>query len=104
MRRYPSEFGLEVEESEDFIKEGKKTFLETFYVCEWDDNGDLLKYEARQDRIDAFQLRCGKLAQKEEYTSTRENVYGSWNAMWIIIAISAIASVISLEFIDRDKR
>ena len=51
-----------------------------------------------------LQLWSGKQNQVAEFASTTGNVLHFWAMLVILLLVFAVASVIALEFIDRDKR
>lgn len=65
-----------------------------------DTNGQRVGEDKRTD----FQLECSKNNQKPQYVSTKENILSSWMHMLSFVVVFAALSVISLEFIDRDRR
>ena len=51
-----------------------------------------------------FMLWCGQQNQAAEFASTAENVWTNWIMLAVLLIVFAAASIIALEFIDRDKR
>ena len=67
--------------------------------------GDLIsQIEQQPGAREALMKRSGELNQEEKYASTRENVTSCWSTLAIHILIYMGAAMISLEFIDKDKR
>lgn len=64
----------------------------------------LIDYIESSHSEDKFQVECGKQNQNENFVSTGDNVTKCWGILVLIGAIFAALSVITLEFIDRDKR
>ena len=65
-----------------------------------DENGNNIGIDHRRD----FELECSKNNQKPQYESSFDNITDCWATMIAFVIVFAIMSVISLEFIDRDKR
>lgn len=65
---------------------------------------DLNNNQIGENRRDDFMRECAKQNYKEQYVSEKGNVLNCWANMLIFIAVFGILSVISLEFIDRDRR
>jgi hypothetical protein len=53
---------------------------------------------------DEFLLWAGQQNQLAEYANSAKNVLTYWGVLLLLLLVFAIASVIALEFIDRDKR
>ena len=51
-----------------------------------------------------FMVKCGLMAYKEDFASTADNILTCWLNMLGSVILFPILSVISLEFIDKDKR
>ena len=49
-------------------------------------------------------LKCGEQNYNEKYESSNVNIIGCWICLIVMIIFFHIAAVISLEFIDRDRR
>ena len=62
---------------------------------------DYLESEGKKEEI---QLICGQNNQEAKYASTPQNILYCWGNICISIVIFSCLSVISLEFIDKDKR
>ena len=60
--------------------------------------------EAEDDGVEQFTQKCGEQNPSTEYLSTSENVADCWGTLIGIALLFAGLSVISLEFIDKDKR
>ncbi len=54
--------------------------------------------------LNDFLLWSGKYNQNEAFASTAENVLQAWRVLGLIVIVCALASVIALKAIDRDKR
>lgn len=66
--------------------------------------GDLLNEIESSGHKQDLLLRCGQQNQSEMYASTAENLLGCWVILDIYGLVFALAAMISLEFIDLDKR
>ena len=58
----------------------------------------------QEGRVNDFLLWCGSYSQNAAYASSLKNILVNWGALAVLAAVFAAASVIALEFIDRDKR
>ncbi len=58
----------------------------------------------QENKVDAFLQWSGANHQNATYISTAANVWQNWTALLVLMAVFAVAAVIALEFIDRDKR
>ena len=58
----------------------------------------------QEGKKEEFQLRCGKNNYTEIYESSSENIYSCWDILMIFVVVFAGASIVSLKFIDKDKR
>ena len=57
------------------------------------------------DRVkDILQNRIAEASQKPEYEYSLENVVGYWLRLFLFVIVFAALSIITLEFIDKDKR
>ena len=65
---------------------------------------DLLINMSQTGRDDEFLLWSGQQNQAAEYASTAGNVMNCWIMLLILLIVFAAASIIALQFIDRDKR
>ena len=66
--------------------------------------GNLLdEIEASGHKEDVL-LRCGQENHYTAYESTGENLYNCWGNLFAYGLVFAALSMISLEFIDKDKR
>ncbi len=65
---------------------------------------ELMREIESNNMRDDFLLWAGDQSQLPELASTPENVLICWGVLILLAAAFAIVSVISLEFIDRDKR
>lgn len=54
--------------------------------------------------VDEFTKVTAQAAQMEAYASTTENVLSCWKMLGMIIIVFVAAAIISLEFVDHDKR
>lgn len=54
--------------------------------------------------VDEFTKVTAQAAQMEAYASTTENVLNCWKMLGMIIIVFVAAAIISLEFVDHDKR
>ena len=53
---------------------------------------------------EAFMRKCGEMSYDEKFESSADNIISCWIFIIFSIIIFSVLSVISLEFIDRDKR
>ena len=51
-----------------------------------------------------FLLWAGQVNANSMYASTVENVLHNWGMLVLFICIFAVAAVLALEFVDKDKR
>jgi len=58
----------------------------------------------KEGKVSEFLKESGAYAQKAEYIFTADTVWQCWGILLLITAVSVCIAVISLEFIDRDKR
>ena len=65
---------------------------------------DLLVFMEENGYRDNFLLWAGQQNQVAEFASTPETVWKCWGILLIMLIVFVIASIIALEFIDRDKR
>jgi len=54
--------------------------------------------------VDDFIKWSGQYGVSSEYASTVSNVLTCWGVLLLLLVIFALASVIALKFVDRDKR
>ncbi len=65
---------------------------------------DALIYVEEQGWRDYFLEWCGQHNQVPQYAATVENVLSNWGVLLLMTVVFALAAVIALEFVDRDKR
>ena len=65
---------------------------------------DVLIWVEQNGYRDEFLLWCGKQNGLAEYLATPETVMRYWGVLLLLIVVFTIASVVALEFIDRDQR
>ena len=65
---------------------------------------ELLQRIEQEGKVNEFLQWSGENSQIAAYASTAENVLPKWGAMIGLLIFAVIVAVISLEFIDRDKR
>ena len=53
---------------------------------------------------DAIQTKAGEAGQNEEYAFENVNVAGYWLDLFVFVLGFALLAMITLEFIDKDKR
>ena len=62
---------------------------------------DTIEEEGRKEE---FMLKCGSEAQNENYKSDSKTISNCWFDLFFYALVFALLSMISLEFIDKDKR
>ena len=65
---------------------------------------DMLIYVEEHGYRDPFLEWCGQHNQLPQFAATVENVLYNWGVLLLMMVVFALASIIALEFIDRDKR
>lgn len=66
--------------------------------------GEVLDKVGREETMKKISKASTEASSKEAYTRTSFNVIVNWIHLLIFIIVCSIASIITLEFIDRDKR
>jgi hypothetical protein len=57
------------------------------------------------DRVkDLLQNRIAEASQVADYEYSLENIIGYWLQLFLFVIVFAALSIITLEFIDKDKR
>ena len=64
----------------------------------------MLIYVEEHGYRDPFLEWCGQHNQLPQFAATVENVLHNWGVLLLMMVVFALASIIALEFIDRDKR
>ncbi len=65
---------------------------------------EMLDYITASNRKDELMLKCGSNNQEKKYESSTKNVLKCWGNLGIFIIGFAFLSIVSLEFIDQDRR
>ena len=65
---------------------------------------EIMLYLHRNDYMDDFQMKSAELNQNPEFVLTVENVLHCWGMLLLIAVICILLGMITLEFIDRDRR
>ena len=66
--------------------------------------GDVLKSAGEQEIKDLLTYRTAQVSKKADYESTKENILRYWTRLALFMIVFASLAVISLEFVDKDKR
>ena len=64
----------------------------------------IVQYIEQNNLVDDFKLWSGSYNTNQAYVSIASNVWTCWLLLLLFIVVFAVASVIALKFIDRDKR
>ena len=65
---------------------------------------EFIRKTQEEGRVGEFLLWSGQHNQNEAFVSAASNVLHAWGVLLLLVAVFAIASVIALKFVDRDKR
>ena len=65
---------------------------------------DVMKIVEDEGMRDTVLNKLGQANQRADFASTVENMCGSWGFLILLSVIFAVVTVVSLEFIDKDKR
>lgn len=65
---------------------------------------DILVEIESSGRVNEFLQWSGTYGVSSEYVSTAENVLICWGVLILLLIVFAIASIVALKFVDRDKR
>ena len=76
---------------------GEKLNLETTV-------GTVLNAVGEQDVKDFIEENAAKASFVADYEGTKENIRGYWRRLYLFIFVFALLAMITLEFIDKDKR
>ncbi len=87
--------------AQEMIQEFKN---QTPYGNKFETVKDILEEMKKQGKKDAFEKYCGKQNIKQDYESTTENIAFCWGNLIFCALLFAGLSMISLNFIDKDKR
>ncbi len=66
--------------------------------------GDVLKSAGEQEIKDLLTYRTAQVSKTADYESTKENIMRYWMRLALFMIVFAALAVISLEFVDKDKR
>ena len=66
--------------------------------------GKLLNLFGEEKVKSVLETKAAEAGFKEDYVNSRENVLNYWSAIALFILAFAVLSIITLEFIDKDKR
>lgn len=66
--------------------------------------GDIVEQIEEDNKKEELMLRCGKENYQEKFASTKKNLLNCYGRLLIFTGVFALCAVISLEFIDKDKR
>ena len=65
---------------------------------------EAVQYIEQNDMVDDIMLWSGSYNTNPAYESIASNVWTCWGVLALMVVVFAVASVIALKFIDRDKR
>ena len=65
---------------------------------------ELIKKTEEEGRVQDFLLWSAEYNQNDMYSSTPDNILITWGMLILLALVFAAVAIISLEFIDRDKR
>ena len=71
------------------------------YMFMIDNMREMMKDEETRN---SFMLKCGEMSRNDQFESSAENIIDCWISISLYVILFSVLSVISLEFIDRDKR
>ena len=66
--------------------------------------GDLLDLAGREETKALVESKASEKMYNPDYAYTQENILKNWIHLLVFIAVFAVLSIITLEFIDKDKR
>ena len=66
--------------------------------------GEILDLIGREKAQDYIQTMTANSNKKDFYENSQENILNYWFSIALFAAVSALLSVIFLEFVDKDKR
>ena len=66
--------------------------------------GDILDLVGKEETKELIEKKASEAMYEPDYAFTQDNILKNWLHLLIFIAVFALLSVITLEFIDKDKR
>ena len=66
--------------------------------------GDVLKVVGEEEVTGFIEEKAAQASYVADYDHTEENIFGYWRRLSLFVFVFAMLAMITLEFIDKDKR